>query len=50
MRKVRKKRQLTADQRRFNQTATARKHGTIKSKQVKRYIFGHQTNVRKGRA
>jgi hypothetical protein len=42
------KRGLSADEVRWNRTATVRK-GRPGSKQWKRYVFGHKTNVRKGR-
>ncbi len=48
-RKAKKKRQLTPDQRRFNRETVAKK-GNLKSVAAKRYLFGHFTNRRKGRA
>lgn len=39
---------LTADQIRFNRIAQMKK-GKAGSVSYKRYIFGHQTNVKKGR-
>jgi hypothetical protein len=39
---------LSADQLRFNREAVKRK-GKLNSVNTKRYIFGHATNVKKGR-
>lgn len=39
---------LSKDQTHFNNVAM-RKKGRAGSKEFKRYVFGHQTNVRKGR-
>lgn len=39
---------LSKDQSHFNNVAK-RKKGRTGSKEFKRYVFGHQTNVRKGK-
>ena len=40
---------LTEDEKRWNKSAKARK-GPPGSKPYKKYIWGHKTNVRKGKA